>query len=117
MTVSRRSFVAGLAAPLGYLKVGPEVDMQAQAPAAQYVPSAHVLPHLPQFCGSFCRFTQWSPQQSRASVHSGVHFPASVGLVPVELSHAETITIASKESAFLNMRFPSPSGPRGRCFA
>ena len=35
MTVSRRSFVGGLAAALGYLKVGPEVDLFAQAPAGQ----------------------------------------------------------------------------------
>ena len=35
MTVSRRSFVGGLAAALGYLKVGPEVDLLAQAPAGQ----------------------------------------------------------------------------------
>jgi histidinol-phosphate aminotransferase len=35
MTVSRRGFVAGLAATLGYLKVGPEVDLLAQAPAGQ----------------------------------------------------------------------------------
>jgi histidinol-phosphate aminotransferase len=35
MTVSRRSFMGGLAATLGYLKVGPEVDLLAQAPAGQ----------------------------------------------------------------------------------
>jgi histidinol-phosphate aminotransferase len=35
MTVSRRRFVGGLAATLGYLKVGPEVDLLAQTPAGQ----------------------------------------------------------------------------------
>ena len=30
MTVSRRSFVGGLAAALGYLGVGPETDLLAQ---------------------------------------------------------------------------------------
>ena len=35
MTVSRRGFMGGLAATLGYLKVGPDVDLLAQAPAGQ----------------------------------------------------------------------------------
>ena len=35
MTVSRRGFVGGLAAALGYLKVGPEVDLLAQGGAGQ----------------------------------------------------------------------------------
>ena len=34
MTVSRRNFLGGVAAGLGYLKVGSEVDLFAQAPAA-----------------------------------------------------------------------------------
>jgi len=42
MTVSRRSFVGGLAAALGYLKVGPEVDLLAQAPAGQRAGGAAV---------------------------------------------------------------------------
>jgi histidinol-phosphate aminotransferase len=35
MSVSRRHFVGGIAAALGYLKVGPEVDLFAQAPRQQ----------------------------------------------------------------------------------
>jgi histidinol-phosphate aminotransferase len=35
MTVSRRSFVGGLAAALGYLKIGPEVNLLAQGGAGQ----------------------------------------------------------------------------------
>src|SRR3982751_3957131 len=35
MSVSRRHFVGGIAAALGYLKVGPEVDLFAQTPRQQ----------------------------------------------------------------------------------
>jgi hypothetical protein len=38
-----------------------------QAPFVQYSPNAQGLPHDPQFCGSFCRLTQCSSQQLRAS--------------------------------------------------
>jgi hypothetical protein len=42
----------------------------------------HVVPHVPQFLGSFCKLTHWLPQQARSVLHAGLQLPLLTVLVP-----------------------------------
>jgi histidinol-phosphate aminotransferase len=66
MSVSRRSFVGGLAAALGYLGTGPDVDVFAQGPAPGTVPRTR--PGANDDWDSFARLSSnencWGPPES-----------------------------------------------------
>jgi histidinol-phosphate aminotransferase len=68
MPVSRRRFVGGIAAALGYLKVGPEVDLFAQAQAGQGAPAAARARNVMDDYDSFAHLASnencWGPPES-----------------------------------------------------
>ena len=67
MSVSRRHFVGGIAAALGYLKVGPEVDLFAQAPRQGTAPRMPARPAMDDW-DSYAHLSSnencWGPPES-----------------------------------------------------
>ena len=68
MSVSRRHFVGGIAAALGYLKVGPEVDLFAQAPrqqgAAPRMPARPAMDDWDSYAHLSSNENCWGPPES-----------------------------------------------------
>jgi len=68
MSVSRRHFVGGIAAALGYLKVGPEVDLVAQAPrqqgAAPRMPARPAMDDWDSYAHLSSNENCWGPPES-----------------------------------------------------
>ena len=75
MSVSRRHFVGGIAAALGYLKVGPEVDLFAQAPrqqgAAPRMPARPALDDYDSFAHLASNENCWGPPESVMKAMNG----------------------------------------------
>ena len=75
MSVSRRHFVGGIAAALGYLKVGPEVDLFAQAPrqqgAAPRMPARPALDDYDSYAHLASNENCWGPPESVMKAMNG----------------------------------------------
>jgi len=75
MSVSRRHFVGGIAAALGYLKVGPEVDLFAQAPrqqgAAPRMPARPAMDDYDTYAHLSSNENCWGPPESVMKAMNG----------------------------------------------
>jgi len=75
MSVSRRHFVGGIAAALGYLKVGPEVDLLAQAPrqqgAAPRMPARPAMDDYDTYAHLSSNENCWGPPESVMKAMNG----------------------------------------------
>src|SRR5919198_3335641 len=75
MSVSRRHFVGGIAAALGYLKVGPEVDLFAQTPrqqgAAPRTPARPAMDDWDAYAHLSSNENCWGPPESVMKAMNG----------------------------------------------